>query len=686
MATSEENKSLAVQEQIANSSMEMAVFQMNSDTLQNSMLTTISDTLLGIQRLLVEQANAMDMAARNANLAANAPSEGGVAAEKFGLRDLISNMVNSVQDAFDSMSGGTKGLLGLAALSLILLKWGDISDALVKTFGPILEFFDKTLIPNLQELHQIIMDSPAGYFTLLGAAGLTSAIFAQFGIGGKIGKLFTGTAQLVRDVFNPKTLMLRQNSKTWKYKMTQAVSGKNGIIKKVSRSFTRLSRAVRRSGTVVGFKNTLLSARTGWQAGLRGALVGSGGGPAGAGKAGGVIGKLSGSFGSMTNAVRTAGATLGTGTTKALSAVKLGWVSRLSGSLFGAGTGVISKVTGALGKVATTVTGIFTPSSALGRFTKAIKGVFKIISTALGFVSKLSGLGSFLKLGLSLGKAIPIVGQVIMVLTGIFGFITGAIKGFKTGGIMGAIKGGLIGLYDGLVGSFLNLIADLIGWVFKKLGFERVGEFFSNMNFNFDGIMNGVYWVLDKLQFLFHSYVNGLKHMANLLIKGANLLLPKRWEIEEFVIEPYESKKREPVVTEAEAFDVGTIPSQGVQTRAEFVETDVKALAASATMGMENQVIDVKPEFADIVPVTVSEEEATRRLQAIQGENQELSNEADEAMRLYQEAISDAGTTTIIDSSTKSQLNNTTAVSNAFRVDASDLVAAKLNQILSFSA
>ena len=83
MATSEENKSLAVQEQIANSSMEMAVFQMNSDTLQNSMLTTISDTLLGIQRLLVEQANAMDMAARNANLAANAPSEGGVAAEKF---------------------------------------------------------------------------------------------------------------------------------------------------------------------------------------------------------------------------------------------------------------------------------------------------------------------------------------------------------------------------------------------------------------------------------------------------------------------------------------------------------------------------------------------------------------------------------------------------------------------------
>ena len=143
MATSEENKSLAVQEQIANSSMEMAVFQMNSDTLQNSMLTTISDTLLGIQRLLVEQANAMDMAARNANLAANAPTEGGVAAEKFGLRDLISNMVNSVQDAFDSMSGGTKGLLGLAALSLILLKWGDISDALVKTFGPILEFFDK---------------------------------------------------------------------------------------------------------------------------------------------------------------------------------------------------------------------------------------------------------------------------------------------------------------------------------------------------------------------------------------------------------------------------------------------------------------------------------------------------------------------------------------------------------------
>jgi len=686
MATSEENKSLAVQEQIANSSMEMAVFQMNSDTLQNSMLTTISDTLLGIQRLLVEQANAMDMAARNANLAANAPSEGGVAAEKFGLRDLISNMVNSVQDAFDSMSGGTKGLLGLAALSLILLKWGDISDALVKTFGPILEFFDKTLIPNLQELHQIIMDSPAGYFTLLGAAGLTSAIFAQFGIGGKIGKLFTGTAQLVRDVFNPKTLMLRQNSKTWKYKMTQAVSGKNGIIKKVSRSFTRLSRAVRRSGTVVGFKNTLLSARTGWQAGLRGALVGTGGGPAGAGKAGGVIGKLSGSFGSMTNAVRTAGATLGTGTTKALSAVKLGWVSRLSGSLFGAGTGVISKVTGALGKVATTVTGIFTPSSALGRFTKAIKGVFKIISTALGFVSKLSGLGSFLKLGLSLGKAIPIVGQVIMVLTGIFGFITGAIKGFKTGGIMGAITGGLIGLYDGLLGSFLNLIADIIGFIFKKLGFEKIGEFFSNLDFNFDSVLDGIFWVINKIRGAFHMVVNGLKFMANGVIKAINWV--PGVDIEPFVLEefkPLERAKREPEASaQMDTTDIPTLTNTA--ERIEVVPVDAGQIRNLAIAQLENQVIDVKPEFADIVPVTVSEEEATRRLQAIQGENQELSNEADEAMRLYQEAISDAGTTTIIDSSTKSQLNNTTAVSNAFRVDASDLVAAKLNQILSFSA
>ena len=166
--------------------------------------------------------------------------------------------------------------------------------------------------------------------------------------------------------------------------------------------------------------------------------------------------------------------------------------------------------------------GIFSPTSILGKFTSKIRGIFAIIGKALGFVSKLSGLTAFLKLGLSLGKAIPIVGQIIMVLTGIFGFITGAIKGFKTGGILGAIKGGLIGLYDGLIGSFLNLIADIIGWVFKKLGFEKLGAFFSNLNFNFDGIMNGIMWVIDKVQHVFHLVVNGLKKFANGFINKAN--------------------------------------------------------------------------------------------------------------------------------------------------------------------
>ena len=155
-----------------------------------------------------------------------------------------------------------------------------------------------------------------------------------------------------------------------------------------------------------------------------------------------------------------------------------------------------------------------------------IKTVGKFILKPLTFFSKISGLSTFLKLGLSVGKAIPILGQIILVIQGLFGFITGAIEGFKTGGITGAITGALIGLYDGVVGNFLNMIKDVIAWVLSKFGLDGASEFIGNLDFSFDGLKSAFLVVVDVVKQAFHTLVEGLKTAARGLIDKANVLNP----------------------------------------------------------------------------------------------------------------------------------------------------------------
>jgi hypothetical protein len=344
------------------------------------------------------------------------------------------------------------------------------------------------------------------------------------------------------------------------------------------------------------------------------------------------------------------------------------------------------------------VRGIFSPTSILGKFTSKIRGIFAIIGKALGFVSKLSGLTAFLKLGLSLGKAIPIVGQIIMVLTGIFGFITGAIKGFKTGGILGAIKGGLIGLYDGLIGSFLNLIFDIIGWVFKKLGFEKVGEFLGNLDFNFDGIMNGIAWVFDSIKSVFHGLKNGFYKVANFFIGLANKR-PFADKIDLYPIVPYESTREALPTIESKA-KLSAIPSLGADTSRASTGMENVNLETLKNVDYSNSMNpgDINAVFADQgdAVITVSDEELNKRHAALIAANQMDTDAAGDAMiaaevkkqmlvdeKLLQELESGNTAPFIVnDNSSKSQMNNTQMVSTGLSVDATDLVAAKLNMML----
>jgi len=159
---------------------------------------------------------------------------------------------------------------------------------------------------------------------------------------------------------------------------------------------------------------------------------------------------------------------------------------------------------------------------------KQLAGVIKTIGNfilkPLSFISKISGLSTFLKLGLAVGKAIPFLGQIILVIQGLFGFITGAIEGFKTGGITGAITGALIGLYDGVVGNFLNMIKDVIAWVLSKFGLDGAAEFIGNLDYSFDGLKSAFFAVVDIVKQAFHFVVEMLKKTGRGIIKLANII------------------------------------------------------------------------------------------------------------------------------------------------------------------
>ena len=136
--------------------------------------------------------------------------------------------------------------------------------------------------------------------------------------------------------------------------------------------------------------------------------------------------------------------------------------------------------------------------SVASTFSKAfdfIKPVFTFIKElgSGGKISKLfTSIASFFKIGLKIGttlaKGIPLIGQIIMVIEGLVYGIMGAFKGFTEteGNIIQKIAGGLIGFIKGAIkgvfGGLINLVIDGIGWLGGLLGFDN----FKEMLYDFD--------------------------------------------------------------------------------------------------------------------------------------------------------------------------------------------------------
>jgi hypothetical protein len=174
-------------------------------------------------------------------------------------------------------------------------------------------------------------------------------------------------------------------------------------------------------------------------------------------------------------------------------------------------------------RIQTIVKAVVAPLSKIGAFLgnlgKTIGGGAKAIGKLIPFVSKFASIGkTFLRF---LGP----VGIVIQAFVGLFSGITRAVKTFKAGGSIFAVIGSFFsGIFDALIGSVVNLLADVLGFIVKKLGFEKLGEMITNIDFTTDGIGRAIVMVVDKIKGAFNAIVDNLKGMANSIIKKLNLI------------------------------------------------------------------------------------------------------------------------------------------------------------------
>ena len=157
--------------------------------------------------------------------------------------------------------------------------------------------------------------------------------------------------------------------------------------------------------------------------------------------------------------------------------------------------------------------------SQIGKFVNAvILGPFKAIGKLIGPL--LTGASKFALLA----KGIPIIGQVIAVIFGVFDFVKGFIKGFSEDGFVGGLKEGFLELMRGIFTKPIDLLTKGISYLAGFFGFDSIkatiDEFLQGGGFT--GLFNDMMAALGKafdvvLQFfkdLFKDPIGTLKSAA----------------------------------------------------------------------------------------------------------------------------------------------------------------------------
>jgi hypothetical protein len=147
-----------------------------------------------------------------------------------------------------------------------------------------------------------------------------------------------------------------------------------------------------------------------------------------------------------------------------------------------------------------------------------IKQLTTAFKNALSGFSKLSGINLLLKIG---GLFLRFIAWPLQLVIGLFGGLTAGLKKYKEGGGMFEVLGAfMVGVYDAIIGSTLNLLADIAGFIVKKLGFENIGQSIQDMDFSFDSIITGIENLKNSISDYFYNLIGRLRNKVPKALGG----------------------------------------------------------------------------------------------------------------------------------------------------------------------
>jgi hypothetical protein len=151
---------------------------------------------------------------------------------------------------------------------------------------------------------------------------------------------------------------------------------------------------------------------------------------------------------------------------------------------------------------------IFMPGTTM----KMLRGLGSFIKIFdIGDAAKM---GKLLKVSKNFMKAIPLIGEIVLAVEGLYYGITGFMKGYKDGGLMGGLKAGIENIIHGIVGGILELLQDAEVWILDKLGFSNLAAALDEMDVHslLDNIMSGVEGVISTVGDFFVGIFNAIKN------------------------------------------------------------------------------------------------------------------------------------------------------------------------------
>ena len=296
-----------------------------------------------------------------------------------------------------------------------------------------------------------------------------------------------------------------------------------------------------------------------------------------------------------------------------------------------------------LSNIQTFVKSITGPGSFLGKIGSILGGVGKGLKDAALFIAKFPGIAQILGMTGAVAKFLGPIGLIIQGIVGTVSGLMNAVNILNEGGsVIDALGGFIEGFFDAVIGATANLLADIVGFITKKLGMETLGQKIMDLDFSLDSIMT--------------SIQNALYTVMNSFIKLYNLIAPKSIEIDLFEMKQSKvSKEREAVkaATSVEQLEA----NKTINDNKEFFSSEVE----NKDLVINNKETNSMAIKTEMLKSTVN---ATEQLPPSQKGN-----------NVYMDNKQVTGGTTV---------NNTKNIASSLRVDHTDRSTKELNTVYGY--